>query len=325
MAEEQIYPYAVARIRVLEKNLLTKQTMYQMADDRAVSGCLRTLADAGYEGALEVDPHDFEKVLSTELEKTYAIIRELVPEEKFIEVFLYKNDYHNLKVLIKQEVSGLNGEKYLINGGTIPLAELRKALLERSYGSLPLIMRDAIAEAFDSFSKTQSGQMIDIVLDKAAFKQMKETADASKNEFVMKYVSKISDLTNLKSFLRIRNMKKPFLTFSTAFLEGGEISIPTFSKAFALDNPAGNFKATAYGDVCEEGMHRGFTVFEKLCDDYIMDYIKSAKYMALSLEPLIAYLYAKESEIKTVRIILTSKLNGIDPQVIKERVREAYV
>lgn len=325
MAKEQIYPYAVARIRVLEKNLLTKQTMYQMADDRAVSGCLRTLADAGYEGALEVDPHDFEKVLSTELEKTYAIIRELVPEEKFIEVFLYKNDYHNLKVLIKQEVSGLNGEKYLVNGGTIPLAELRKALLERSYGSLPLIMRDAIAEAFDSFSKTQSGQMIDIVLDKAVFKQMEETADASKNEFVMKYVSKICDLTNLKSFLRIRNMKKPFLAFSTAFLEGGDISLPTFSKAFALDNPSGNFKATAYGEVCEAGMHRGFTVFEKLCDDYIMDYIKSAKYMALSLEPLIAYLYAKESEIKTVRIILTSKLNGIDSRVIKERVREAYV
>ncbi len=29
-----------------------------------------------------------------------------------------------------------------------------------------------------------------------------------------------------------------------------------------------------------------------------MDYVKSAKYIALTLEPLIAYLYAKESEIK---------------------------
>ncbi len=325
MAKEQIYPYAVARIRVLEKNLLTKQTMNQMADDRAVSGCLRTLADAGYEGALEVDSHDFERVLSAEMEKTYAVIRELVPEEKFIDVFLYKNDYHNLKVLMKQEVSGVNGEKYLVDGGTVPLEILRKALLDRNYSGLPKIMGDAIVEAFDSFSKTQNGQMIDIILDKAAFRQMKETADASKNEYVIKYVAKICDLTNLKSFLRIRNMNKDFTAFSTVFVEGGEVPLSAFFGAFGVDNPWVHFKATAYGEVCENGMNRGFTVFEKLCDDHIMDYIKSAKYMALTLEPLIAYLYAKESEIKTVRIILTSKLNGIDSRVIKERVREAYV
>ncbi|MFR2550514.1 V-type ATPase subunit [Clostridioides difficile] len=38
-----------------------------------------------------------------------------------------------------------------------------------------------------------------------------------------------------------------------------------------------------------------------------------------------AYLYAKESEIKTIRIILTSKLNNIDADTIKERLRDAYV
>lgn len=72
-------------------------------------------------------------------------------------------------------------------------------------------------------------------------------------------------------------------------------------------------------------MDSGFTVFEKLCDDYLMEYVREAKFKPLTLEPLIAYLYAKESEIKTIRIILTSKLNNIDADTIKERLRDAYV
>lgn len=75
---EQIYPYAVARIRVLEKNLLSKQVLNQMADDKEAADAMRTLSDYGYEGALEVSPRDFEKVLAAELEKTYTVIREQI-------------------------------------------------------------------------------------------------------------------------------------------------------------------------------------------------------------------------------------------------------
>lgn len=325
MAEEKIYPYAVARIRVLEKNLLTKQTMLQMAEAKSAEDCLRTILEIGYEDVSEGNVREFEKVLSHEMEKTYSVLKGLVPEEKFVDVFLYKNDYHNLKVLIKQEVSCIDGEQYLIDGGTIPLKTLKKALLNKSYTELPKIMAQSILEAFSLYTKTQNGQTIDIVLDKGAFKQMKEVSKESKNDFIIKYVTNVCDLTNLKSFLRIRNMKKGFDTFSSVFVEGGSISLDIFSQAFASENPAQNFKATSYSQVCEEGMNKGFTVFEKLCDDYMMNFIKSAKYMSLTLEPLVAYLYAKESEVKTIRIIMTSKINHIDADTIKERVREAYV
>ena len=82
MAQEKIYPYAVARIRVLEKNLLSKQTLNQMADEKEVENCLRTLTEYGYESVPEGNAREFEKVLSAELSNTYAIIRELVPGRK---------------------------------------------------------------------------------------------------------------------------------------------------------------------------------------------------------------------------------------------------
>ena len=67
MAEEKIYPYAVARIRVLEKNLLSKQTLNQMADEREIDSCLRTLSEYGYDSVPEGNAREFEKVLSAEI------------------------------------------------------------------------------------------------------------------------------------------------------------------------------------------------------------------------------------------------------------------
>ena len=72
-------------------------------------------------------------------------------------------------------------------------------------------------------------------------------------------------------------------------------------------------------------MPKGFTVFERLCDNFIMSYIKEAKYKSLTMEPMAAYIYARETEVKTVRIIMSGKINGIDADVIKERLRDAYV
>ena len=42
-------------------------------------------------------------------------------------------------------------------------------------------------------------------------------------------------------------------------------------------------------------------------------------------EPLLAYIYAKETEIKVIRIIMVGKLNNIAEEVIRERLRDIYV
>ena len=39
---------------------------------------------------------------------------------------------------------------------------------------------------------------------------------------------------------------------------------------------------------------------------------------------VIAYVIARENEIKTVKIILSGKINGFDNEFIKERVRVMY-
>lgn len=59
--------------------------------------------------------------------------------------------------------------------------------------------------------------------------------------------------------------------------------------------------------VRETGM---YSLLEKLCDNKRIEYIKDAKYISFGIEPAAAYLIAKDSEIKNLRMIFTGKIAG---------------
>ena len=63
----------------------------------------------------------------------------------------------------------------------------------------------------------------------------------------------------------------------------------------------------------------------KDADNRMIETLKSQKYETFSVGPLLAYLVARETEIRTVRIILTGKQNGFSDDAIRERIREMYV
>ncbi|MDD4842732.1 MAG: V-type ATP synthase subunit C [Anaerotignum sp.] len=325
MSKNKIYPFAVASVRSMENSLMTKQKLMQMADAKTAEESLRILSDSAYGKTQIKDVHDFERMIGNHLEETYQAVAGLIPNETFIDIFLYKNDYHNIKVLLKEEVSKVSGKNFLIQGGTIPLETLRKNLRERNYVGLPNMNGEAVEEAVNMFAKTRNGRYIDTILDKACFSTMEKAAKKLGNPYVSKYIQMLADITNLKSLLRVKKMDRDYQVFEESFVLGGSTSFELFSRAFRSDSSVAVLKETPYGLLCERYMDQGFTVFEKACDDYLMEYIKDAKYKTLTPEPVMAFILAKETEAKCIRIIMTCKMHNIDAAIIKERVREAYV
>ena len=57
----------------------------------------------------------------------------------------------------------------------------------------------------------------------------------------------------------------------------------------------------------------------------LLPFISPQKYNAFTIGPVVAYVIARQNEIKTVRIILSGKLNDLPDDSIRERVREMYV
>ncbi len=90
------------------------------------------------------------------------------------------------------------------------------------------------------------------------------------------------------------------------------------------------FQSGDIADLIKEGVEgyiatNSANLLEKLSDNYIMDLMKSGKLVTFGPERILSYIYAKETEIKIIRIIMVGKLNNITEEVIRERLRDIYV
>ena len=76
-------------------------------------------------------------------------------------------------------------------------------------------------------------------------------------------------------------------------------------------------------DVLEE--RETFVGFERGIEDFLMKYLRRAKYIVFGPEPVFAYGLAKRKELRMVRFLGVGKLNHIPLELLKERMSETYV
>ena len=84
-------------------------------------------------------------------------------------------------------------------------------------------------------------------------------------------------------------------------------------------------------DYAHRGLHGGeipensLTAFEKACDDAQNAFLQRAMLIPFGPEPVLAFVAAREQEMRNVRIIISGKLAKLPASTIRERMREAYV
>lgn len=334
MSDETRYAYAVARIRAIEKKLLDKGKLERMVEARTAEDAMKVLieADYGYTGGETLSAYEYERLLKEEYKKVYKLLREVAPNPQIFDVFMLKNDYHNAKVILKGEFSGNNDDSILIDSGTINPGKLRIMIRDRKMSDMPVIMRRAVEECVDSFNRTGDPQVIDLIMDRAAFMHMKDEVKNINEVFLKDLIVILIDLANINIFLRVKKMNKNWDFLQKTLLPGGSISEDAFVKNLqdTLENFINSLRFTPYGQICEDAITNfnntgSLSKFEKLSDNFVINYLKKAHYKALGLEPLVGYIIAKEMEIKNARIVMSGKINNISSDIIRERLREAYV
>ena len=185
-----------------------------------------------------------------------------------------------------------------------------------------------MTEAKSVLARSANPQLADFVLDKAYFGELVKLTDALDSRYLKGYVAVMADSTNLRSAVRTLRMGKDVDFLRTALVPGGNVSADRIIAAASGDSLAALFagtdlaEAAALGSAAVEG--GAMTAFELACDNAVMAYVSNAKLAAYGEEPVIAYMAAVESEITTVRMILTGRLAGIEPQTIRERLRDMY-
>lgn len=354
------YAYAVGRIRALETRLLDAMAIGRLLEAETAQEVLRNLSEGEYEGALSniSDPADFETALNIEQERIYSLIDELSLDPRLTDTFRAKWDFHNLKALLKSSCmkkaeteetsqSAVAIDDILVSSGLIPAEVIRFAIepdddqtdggsyltgLSSDEDDIGSCIARALEDAQAQYEETQNPQMIDIVIDKHLQNFLYERAANYPNLFLCGYFQAMADLANIKSFIRVKALGEGIRLLEMVLLPHGSLDRDIYIGQFdeTVENFAASLTSTPYADLAAEGIRswtdgHSLAVFEKLSDNYLMDYIKPVKYLVFGVEPLMGYLLAKEHEMKIIRIIVIGKLNDLSAENIKERLRDTYV
>ncbi|MBQ9514661.1 MAG: V-type ATPase subunit [Ruminococcus sp.] len=321
---QQDYTYAVARIRFRENKLLSDADLSALLSAKDVDSVIRLLKDKGWGDNTSSDDPD--ELLRRESERMWAFINEIVPEKSNFDFFLVPNDFHNLKVSIKAITRDIKPDDMFIRNATVTPESIYEAISKREYNSLPEFLIEPAREAMTTLLQTSDGQLCDIIIDKACMEYVYKLGKASDEEIIRLYCELFVASADIKIAVRSAHTKKrlDFITRAMAPCETLDIERLATAASLGYEDVLKYLEDTRYSDAVP-AIRVSMSAFEKWCDDRITNEMKPQKWEPFSIGPIVAYLIARENEIKAVRMILSAKLNGLSDEVIKERLRMMYV
>ncbi|MDR0406126.1 MAG: V-type ATPase subunit [Clostridiales bacterium] len=311
------YTCAVARIAALETRLLGRGDYEKLLGAATAADAARLLEQFGYKAS-----ERFGDLLSDALSALFTLTQSLGGED-FLKIERLKYDYHNLKALVKKELTASEeaGDDLLSDLGGVSVAAMKSAVINREYRGLTDNMKRAAAQVYDQYARLADVQLTDILFDRALLGDMLMYAEKQPEPKILEIIKTRIDLYNIQTFVRVRKMAaadraREFMRRAVA--AGGKIP-PGFylgNIAAPPDGEAAVFERTAYASAFAAGEN-----LERSLDNLLMEQVKTARRGAFGLAPVAAYFWLKENEIRNLRIILTCKNAGIDADAVKRQLR----
>ena len=323
MAEME-YTYAVARIRALELGLLSDADIDQLIASPSEEACMQLLSEKGWgTGIDKVNP---DEMLKAETDKIWKVVRELKIDPGIYRIFSYEHLFHNLKAAIKEMCSSVSHPGIFFDDAEISGEEMKKILEAKDYSKFPDYMAPAAKEAYETLLQTRDGQLCDIIIDKATLKAIYNDGLKSDAEIIKRYVEDLVAIADIRIAVHGAKTRKSVEFIRDAMVECGNVSADLLAGAAGrgMDAICEYLEGTSYAEGAES-LRDSITAFERWCDNRIIYTLQPEKYEAFTVGPVIAYILARENEIKTVRMILCGKANDLPEDFIRERAREMYV
>ncbi len=318
------YTYAVARIRALETSLLTDGVIGQMLGCPTVEQAMQLLMEKGWGSGTSEEK--IEDMLACEEQKAWRVIQDTAPDMKVFDVLSCPRLYHNLKAAVKAVCTGSHVKDIFYDGCSVSGEEMMRIVENKEFDRLPGRMPGIAREAFETLLHTGDGQLCDVMIDRAALEAVQEAGRQSGETIIREYADTTVSIADIKIAVRCSRTGKSAEFMRSAMAECEGVSVDQLIRAALSgeDEIIKYLEGTSYAGGAA-ALAESPSAFERWCDDRMTESMKPQKYETFSVGPLLAYLLARENEIKTVRIILTGKQNSFPDDAIRERVREMYV
>ena len=323
------YAYAVGNVRAREPALLTRPDMEQLLGVSDVAELLAALRDRGFGGSMpEGGNAGMEDLFREETRDLWRYLKEVSPDFSLYDAFLYRQDIHNCKAVIKGVLSGRAYQPLLLEPSSVPPEDLEKAVREGAFELLPPFLREAAGRAYEILAHAADAQLADAVLDRAGMAAMLAAADRSRVPMLRELMATQVFYADCKTALRAARAGKP-----PAYLEQALCPCPGLDIGILAAAAAAGEKAVlacmeeldAYGSrQAAERYRESPSSFEKFVDDRTMEVARKGRSVTLGPEPLLGYLVAKEMQQKDLHILFSGLRAGQAEADIRLRLRELY-
>ncbi|HJF20092.1 MAG TPA: V-type ATPase subunit [Enterococcus columbae] len=316
-------------VRIRELSLLSSETFQRLIQASDLDQVAQILQNTVYQNYLEEDfAYHFEQNLNHELEETIRDLIDLAPEKEVIWIYTMRYTFHNLKVLTKAEVLGRDYDYLCINDGFFEIDTLKSAI-RTGISQLPETLMASINEAREYLNESTVIQGIDVIYDRAFLRMQREIGERLGYPELLDEIIGFIDLTNIVTAGRGIIQKR-----SQAFMTGVLSSAGSLDKhellRFCKEDEATYVQyllSSPYGELLQPALVNqtiNFHLLEKIKDNYLTEHFVRANSLAFGPIPLLAYLNAKEVEIKNLRTIIVGKRSGFTIEEIQERMRLTY-
>ena len=297
----------VSMIKVQEKKLLNEDRLIKMLETNSFKEILRILNDTDYSYSIATTMQDdeYEKIINGELERVFKFTREISKNnQEIVDLAALKYEYQNLKLLLKDKGNVL--DVYNISTGIIDKEELMNN--------------------FNEVKKYKDLKEACIKLDKMYLKHLLKLSNSTNIPLFIDYAKISIDRYNIVTFLRLKKQNRNVDYLDDILVDGGSISKEELIKVYFNNTYLSLFKKkieTKTWDTFEK--NGDILEIEKIFDNMIISLAKEYKYITIGPEPIFTYIIAKEYELKALRLIMSAKLNDINIELVKSRLRGVYV
>ncbi|MBU0731630.1 V-type ATPase subunit [Patescibacteria group bacterium] len=317
------YEYAAGKLRSMENRLLTKTDIERMVDAPDLESAFKVFNDTDYaDNISDVLPHEFKKALDDDFRQARDELNALIENENLRDFLFIRNDIRNIKVLFKMKFSDKDLSEDLKDFGTAETDNLKKYILEDDAAvTVPKKVKTIVDKAKVDLAQDHDPFTIDAYFDEAYF-QAVETAVKNMNNRFIKGLFSLQHKTNtLKFFIRAKLMGKDS-AFAKNYLSSKYLAVYDRDLDEAL-------RTVSFHNLLDKAIQeflndKNLWRLEKNVEEAELEYLRGAKRIGCGPEIVVAYYYAKRNAIRNVRLIMTGKLNKVEPAKIKERIREIY-
>jgi len=318
--------YAIGRVRSLARKPLAGAQLERLLSASSYDEARQILSEMGWS---EFEDKGAEATSVALLEKNCKLIQDISPQPEVTDSFMLRHDAQNLKALYKARILEVAPER-LSECGTVPVSLLSHAVTERQYKRLPEPFARAMEELEKQSAVRVDPMLIDVRIDQALYELIAGNMKKVKSQAVREYFQAKSDFINTLTYLRLRDMPLVGLELSKLLVPGGSITGQNWKKVSeSPDRLRPLFKR--FGETVQTALTRALSdkqalpALERAADDYLLALFRPYRNEPFAIEVLPGYLLALEREAAAVRLILAGKRSQFEPELIRERLREAYV